>query len=217
MCEVSCMGLEAYWADFKTTSRWKCCATARPNGLAGTPPAAPRSRRNARSLLPLSNHPRLMTAPASWTHSKRFAWQFIHQDAPAWPRQSRTFRQIQARDFSRGRRTILLLRGAKAELRDSAQTNYSNVSSNLLLCSRLDQVLHVINVYPVMPTELVSPNPVWRAFRSKRNTHHCFRRYWIKMTSHFVATSLIFECLGGTFTEREHLSEFAFIFPFCVF
>src|ERR1035441_8228661 len=46
-----------------------------------------RSVWNAWSLLPLSNHPRLTTAPASWPHSKRFAWQFIHQNlrnAPAY-------------------------------------------------------------------------------------------------------------------------------------
>src|ERR1035441_4398292 len=39
-----------------------------------------RSVWSAWSLLPLSDHPRLTTAPASWTHSKRFAWQFIHKN-----------------------------------------------------------------------------------------------------------------------------------------
>src|ERR1039458_8621700 len=39
-----------------------------------------RSVWSAWSLLPLSDHHRLTTAPASWTHSKRFAWQFIHQN-----------------------------------------------------------------------------------------------------------------------------------------
>ena len=31
-------------------------------------------------MLPLSNHPRLPTAPASWTQSKRFARQVIHRN-----------------------------------------------------------------------------------------------------------------------------------------
>ena len=66
-----------------------------------------------------SHHPRLPTAPANWPHSTRFACQFVHQDAPC-PKQSRTVRQIQAHGFSRGRRTILLLRGQKAGLRKDA-------------------------------------------------------------------------------------------------
>jgi hypothetical protein len=37
-----------------------------------------RSVWNAWSLLPLSNRPHLTTAPASWTHSIRFARQFVH-------------------------------------------------------------------------------------------------------------------------------------------
>src|ERR1035441_9147964 len=39
-----------------------------------------RSVWSAWSLLPLSDHLRLTTAPASWTHSKRFAWQFIYKN-----------------------------------------------------------------------------------------------------------------------------------------
>ena len=39
-----------------------------------------RSAWSARSLLPLSNHPRCPTGPASWAHSIRFAWQFIQQN-----------------------------------------------------------------------------------------------------------------------------------------
>lgn len=38
-----------------------------------------RSVWSASSLLPLSDHPRLTTAPARWTHSTRFAWQFSHK------------------------------------------------------------------------------------------------------------------------------------------
>jgi hypothetical protein len=37
-------------------------------------------------LLPLSKHPGITTAPASWTHSKRFAWKFAHSN----PRSMRT-------------------------------------------------------------------------------------------------------------------------------
>jgi hypothetical protein len=40
-----------------------------------------RSIWSARSLLPLSTHPRLSKAPASWSHSKRFAEQ-VARDAP---------------------------------------------------------------------------------------------------------------------------------------
>src|ERR1035437_2833744 len=39
-----------------------------------------RSVWSAWSLPPLLKHPRPTTAPASWTHSKRFAWQFIHKN-----------------------------------------------------------------------------------------------------------------------------------------
>src|ERR1035438_6574639 len=39
-----------------------------------------RSVWSAWSLLPLSNHLRVTTAPASWTHSMRFAWQFIRKN-----------------------------------------------------------------------------------------------------------------------------------------
>jgi hypothetical protein len=47
---------------------------------------------SAWSLLPLSNHPDLTTAPASWTHSLRFAWQFILRN----PRSLRTISTIAA-------------------------------------------------------------------------------------------------------------------------
>ena len=50
-----------------------------------------RSVWSARSLLPLSNHPCLTTAPASWTHSKRFARQFIRRCLPPVPRSARSW------------------------------------------------------------------------------------------------------------------------------
>ena len=47
---------------------------------------AARSVWSAWSLLPLLNHLGLTTAPASWPHSKRIAWQVIHKN----PRSLRT-------------------------------------------------------------------------------------------------------------------------------
>jgi hypothetical protein len=70
-----------------------CGLWLRPGDLSQRKGTARQSRnRTARSvwsawsLLPLSNHPCLATAPASWTHSRRFAWQFIHKN----PRSLRT-------------------------------------------------------------------------------------------------------------------------------
>ena len=65
--------------------------SGRSNGAESPPEAAVSAARQSRnrtarsvwsawSLLPLSNHPRLTTAPASWTHSKRFAWQIAHKN-----------------------------------------------------------------------------------------------------------------------------------------
>ena len=55
-----------------------------------------RSVWNARSLPPLSSDPCLATAPASWTHSKRFAVQFtrisVEADRPILDAEPSTFR-----------------------------------------------------------------------------------------------------------------------------
>ena len=80
------MGLEAYWADFKTTFQMEMLRNRSPEmAMQELHLRLPGHDGMAEALLPLSNHPRLPTAPASWTHSMRFAWQFSSAKVPREP------------------------------------------------------------------------------------------------------------------------------------
>jgi hypothetical protein len=64
--------------------RTECLTQSIPEGAARqSRNRTTRSVWSAWSLLPLSNLPYLMTVPASWRHSKRFAQQFIQPGRPA--------------------------------------------------------------------------------------------------------------------------------------
>jgi hypothetical protein len=55
-----------------------------------------------------------------------------HQDAPC-PKQSRTFRQLQAREVPRGRRTTLLLRGKKAGMSKGMKLFFDHMTERIII------------------------------------------------------------------------------------